>query len=336
MLRLLLDTSLWLDLATHREGQKWIVPLRVLEFQGKLELLVPTPVIAEFERNRPRAEAAVATSMLDRLRQLRRELHEFAGDRGKHVWLAETQRHIPLVNSAAPQNFREIADLLHKGRLLLPTDAEYARAVQRGLDKKAPFTADKNSVADALLIELYASQIGQAAAEDVYCFATSNHRDFSLPNGDHRQPHPDLADLFEGPHSRYLHGIDGLQAALVDHFGDEFLQEQEEVVFLTLEEEPRTLAEIIEAEAEFFERVAYVRFVVRADKRTAELPEDLREAKFDELLSSRAAIEAKYGREELWKAIGPGHEEAWQYGFISGKLAALRWVLGSEWDFLDT
>jgi hypothetical protein len=31
-----------------------------------------------------------------------------------------------------------------------------------------------------------------------------------------------------------------------------------------------------------------------------------------------------------------GHQEAWQYGYISGKLATLRWVLGSEWDFLDT
>jgi hypothetical protein len=27
---------------------------------------------------------------------------------------------------------------------------------------------------------------------------------------------------------------------------------------------------------------------------------------------------------------------AWEYGYISGKLATLRWVLGSEWDFLDT
>jgi hypothetical protein len=42
------------------------------------------------------------------------------------------------------------------------------------------------------------------------------------------------------------------------------------------------------------------------------------------------------GRDELWKAIGPGHDEAWQYGYISGKLATLRWVAGSEWDFLDT
>ena len=30
------------------------------------------------------------------------------------------------------------------------------------------------------------------------------------------------------------------------------------------------------------------------------------------------------------------HDEAWQYGYISGKPATLRWALGSEWDFLDT
>jgi hypothetical protein len=38
VLRLLIDTSAWLDMATRRDGQKWIVPLRVLKSQGKLEL----------------------------------------------------------------------------------------------------------------------------------------------------------------------------------------------------------------------------------------------------------------------------------------------------------
>jgi hypothetical protein len=47
-------------------------------------------------------------------------------------------------------------------------------------------------------------------------------------------------------------------------------------------------------------------------------------------------VEDRYGRDSLWKPIGPGHDEAWEYGYISGKLATLRWVLGSEWDFLDT
>jgi integrase len=54
------------------------------------------------------------------------------------------------------------------------------------------------------------------------------------------------------------------------------------------------------------------------------------------ILTARAKMEAKYGRKELWKPIGRGHDKAWEYGYINGKLSALRWVLGSEWDFLDT
>jgi hypothetical protein len=336
VLRLLIDTSAWLDLATRRDGQKWIVPLRVFMHRGKLGLLVPALVIEEFERNRPRLEAAVTTSVLDRLRQLRRELREFAGDHHEHVWLAETKQHIPLVNAMAPQNFREIAELLGRGKKLKPTNAERTRVIQRGLEKRAPFHSGKNSVADALLIELYATQLKRADADDVYCFITSNHRDFSAPNGDHREPHPDLADLFTGPQSRYVYQVEGLHAVLLDYFGDAFAEEYEEVEFLVGVEEPRTLAEIVDALQEFFDRVWYVRNVVRIDKEVADLPEDIREGTFQEKLAAFAPMEEKYGREELWEAIGPGHDEAWQYGYISGKLATLRWVLGSEWDFLDT
>lgn len=319
MLRLLIDTSVWLDLASSREGQKWIVPLRVLAFQKKLELLVPAVIIEEFNRNRPRLEAAVTTSIIDRLRQLRRELRDFAGDRHEQVWLEETRQHIPLVNAAAPQNFREIAELLRKGKRLVPTELEYARVIQRGLDKKAPFSSDKNSVADALLIELYATQADQAEPGDVYCFATSNYRDFSMPNGDRRQPHPDLSALFAGTQSRFYYGIEGLNDALTEHLGADFLEEQEEVDFLIHTEEPRTLDEIVQAEQEFFDRVWYVRRVVHSETGDVSYPE----------------LEARYGRDDLWKPIGEGHDKAWEYGYINGKLAALRWVLGSEWDFLD-
>jgi hypothetical protein len=319
MLRLLIDTSIWLDLATSREGQKWIVPLRVLAFQKKLELLVPAVVIEEFDRNRPRLESAVTTSIIDRLRQLRRELRDYAGDRNEHVWLEETRQHIPLINAMGPQNFREISELLRGGMKLVPADLEYASVIQRGLDKKAPFSSDKNSVADALLIELYAKQISQADPGDVYCFATSNYRDFSLPNGDHRQPHPDLADLFTSSQSHYCYGIDGLDGILVEHLGDDFLEEQEEVDVIINAEEPRTLEEIVRAEQEYFDRVWYVRRAVHSKTGDVSYPD----------------LEAKYGRDELWKPIGEGHDKAWEYGYISGKLAALRWVLGSEWDFLD-
>jgi PIN domain len=331
VLRLLIDTSTWLDLAGRRTGQQWIVPLRVLKHQRALELLVPPVVIEEFDRNRVRSEAAVTTSVLDRLRQLRRELREYAGERHEQIWLAETTQHIPLVNAMAPQNHREIAELLRSGTVVEPTDLEYARAVQRGLDRRAPFTAEKNSTADALIIETYTSQITLADTDDVYAFVTSNHRDFSMPNADHRLPHPDLAGLFDGARSRYIYQVEGLHELLVDQLGDEYLEEYHEVEFLINGEEPRTLAEIVEAEAEFFDRVKYVRDYVYWNE-DAEMSDDLRAR----ARAVREQREAKYGRETLRKAIGPGHDEAWEYGYISGKLATLRWVLGSEWDFLDT
>lgn len=220
MLRLLVDTSVWLDLAKRRDGQRWIVPLRVLASQARLELLVPSLVLDEFERNRPRAEAAVSASVLERFRLLRRYLHELAGDEHR-AWLEEMTRHIPLLSALALQNFSEIVELLYHGRRVEPTDAEHARVVRRALDKTAPFHLNKNSVADALLIELYRSTIERGDMGDHYGFVTSNYQDFSLPNGDRRQPHPDLTPLFHRAHSRYLYEVDGLDAVLIDSFGAE-------------------------------------------------------------------------------------------------------------------
>jgi Protein of unknown function C-terminus (DUF2399) len=191
---------------------------------------------------------SVAGALPWRLRQLRRELREYAGEKHEQIWLAETAQHIPLVNAMAPQNHREVDELLRSGMTVEPTDLEYARAVQRGLARRAPFTGEKNSTAEALIIETYASQIAHADTEDVYAFVTSNHKDFSVPSGDHRLPHPDVADLFDGARSRYIYQVEGLHELLVDQFGDEYLEEYHEVEFLIDgDEEPRTLAEIIEA-----------------------------------------------------------------------------------------
>ena len=257
MLNLLVDTSVWLDLARRRDGQALIVPIRLFVHWGRLRLLVPSIVIDEFDRNRPNAEERVTRNVSDRFKELRRDLRDYGGER-RRGWLDEMTHHVPMLSATTLQNFQEVRELLEQGSRLEASDSERERVIRRALSKEAPFHLPKNSVADALLIELYVTakqQDGESC--ESFAFATSNRTDFSMPNGDQRLPHPDFADVFDGSWSRYCLGVDGLRALLLDEFGEEFEQEAEEVEFLQSEDEPRTYGEIFEAAEEYFDKVWY-------------------------------------------------------------------------------
>lgn len=92
----------------------------------------------------------------------------------------------------------------------------------------------------------------------------------------------------------------------------------------------RTQSEIITAEEEMFDRVWYTRKQVfqerLADGEELNVPEEI----LHRMRAAVAAVEARYGKENL----GPYDDFEW--GMVNGKLSALRWVLGMEWDFLDT
>lgn len=129
MLHLLVDTSTWLDLAKRRDGQRWIVAIRVLVNQAALELLVPSVVIDEYGGT----DYEQALLLID-----------------------ELAHQVPLIGAMTTRNFDEVLDLLRAGRPLQATDDDHRRVVERALSKRAPFHRSRNSVADALLIELFA------------------------------------------------------------------------------------------------------------------------------------------------------------------------------------
>jgi len=92
----------------------------------------------------------------------------------------------------------------------------------------------------------------------------------------------------------------------------------------------RTSAEILAAEQEFFDKVWYVRSLIRDEKVEAgerdEASPELRKT----IMAARTRVEEKYGRDN----VGPWDD--WHWGYVHGHLSALRWVLGDEFDFLDT
>lgn len=47
-------------------------------------------------------------------------------------------------------------------------------------------------------------------------------------------------------------------------------------------------------------------------------------------LAAARKIEKKYGKENLW------HESDFEWGMLNGKVSALRWLMGDDWDMLDT
>ncbi|QZQ56709.1 restriction endonuclease [Curtobacterium sp. TC1] len=95
-------------------------------------------------------------------------------------------------------------------------------------------------------------------------------------------------------------------------------------------ESMRTVADIRAAEHEFFDKVWYVRSLIHDENIAAGESDDLSADLRERVLAARAAVVERYGASD----VGPWDD--WTWGFVNGKLSALRWVLGDEWDFLDT
>lgn len=51
------------------------------------------------------------------------------------------------------------------------------------------------------------------------------------------------------------------------------------------------------------------------------------------MLAAMKRVETKYGGRA---ALRNYYKNDFEWGMMNGKLSALRWVLGSDWDFLDT
>jgi len=91
----------------------------------------------------------------------------------------------------------------------------------------------------------------------------------------------------------------------------------------------RPESEIWKAEQESFDRVWYYRHMILMEKFKRG------EEKIEPGVLKLAKAAAKRKRKQYGRNISR-YMDDWDWGYLNGKFAAIRWVLGEEWDFLDT
>ena len=210
----------------------------------------------------------------------------------------------------AIQSFELIRELLDRGTKLIPSNADHRHVVERGLAKTAPLHRNRNSVADALLIELYASAFAAAGPNDRYAFVTTNSEDFSADAGDKRQPHNDLSRLFSASNSTYRLGATGLEQLLSEEFGQELAELLDESAFFA--EEPRGLDEILAAHQELFDKIWYNRSLSHEQRLLDAGGQDDEVDKLRRAAGPLVRVEETYGVENL------GPYDNFEWGMLNG------------------
>lgn len=344
MFRVLIDTCVWLDLAKDPKQYPVLGVLEQMINQKLIELIVPTIVLDEFKRNRGRIAKDSAKSLSAHFKIVKEAIGKAGGENRKTkailMQLDDVDHKIPIMGGAASGVLDRIEQLLVGAEHVTPSDAIKVRSAERAIAKKAPFHQGRNSMADALIFETYADSVSVKTAPRVrFAFVTHNKADFSDPTN-FRLPHPDFRPLFSRIRSLYFINLPEALRRVDPSFVTETMFEY------SWSDETRGLSEILRAEDLLFNQVWYNRHWNRrfkieqgkikiVEKETLQQQRSRRETTiqrdiWEGALRSAKRVEKRYGKENL----GPWTDFEW--GMINGKLSALRWTLGDEWDMLDT
>ena len=342
--KILLDTDVWLDLAKDYRKGTVLSALESLVRTGVVELIMPEIVIDEFGRNRDRVVEHSRRSLCSHIKRVRVAMAEFGDEDRRATAIAqldELDHKVAVSGDASRDRLEAIKNLMATSDVTVASDKARLNSVDRALSKLAPFHRARNSMADAILVEIFAEMVqAQNEPGTRFFFVTLNTKDFSQQNGDRRLPHADFEPLFRAENCTYATSI----FEVIKELDSELLSEVEWEE--TCAEEPRGLSEILEAlqvveNQVWYDRHQLLRFgVENGDVRIvtgvefAKLdgyhPKVIVDEIWEGALAAAKKAEAELGREHL----GPWDDFEW--GMINGKLSALRWVLGAEWDMLDT
>jgi hypothetical protein len=342
MVKMVVDTCVWLDIAKDHKQQAIISVLDELIGGGLIQLIVPEIIVAEFNRNKDRILQGAKASHHSVLQRVKDLVKEFGEDEDKSrviEHLSNIQHKSPLLGEYAAQgSINWISTLLKNAKVQKTTNDIILRAAQRALNKIAPFHRPKNNIADAIILETYLDQLNASKKGDRFMFVTHNIHDFSLPDGNSKLPHEDLIKHFTKRKSRYFTSLSEALNAISPDLVSDLLIERED-----FNRNPRTLTEILEFEEELATKIWYNRHQVSKEKIEDGLITIIEDTDFKMETShktytksiwrgaqeSAKKVEKRFGKKNLvWNDF--------EWGMLNGKLSALRWVLGEDWDELYT
>jgi hypothetical protein len=329
-----LDTCVFLDVSTKKQNIALVSALEELVENDKVKLVVTDLVAEEYERNKEDVANKAAKRLSQEFKQVKAVVSEFASANQAQTLevLNDINARLPLLTDANYTTINRVEKLIQSAELINISERSKVAAVQRGLDKKAPFHISKNSVADAVIIEQFYEFSLDADATDSYFFITHNHNDFSAK--DHRKPHEDFDDIFNRKNVYYFNNL----APALNIIDEDVLADIEFEYDYT--EETRGLREILDAMDELVDKVWYNRHQYRMwqiEHGEIEVVPEGTERYGSAVIHEhilKGAIKSAQKVEGKYEDTGPWSDFAW--GMINGKLSALRWVLGDEWDMLDT
>lgn len=342
MFRFLVDTCVWLDLAKNRDQHVIIRVIEELIKLKKLSLIVPACVLEEFDRNRDRVAKESNQSLSSIFGRVKDTVRKFGDESTKQVVLDQLSNvdfKLPFIGEQSVEVLSQISNLLRRCEIIPLTDEIKLKAAQRAIDKIAPFHRQRNSINDAIIFETYVGYTQTSnSTRNKFAFITHNKHDFSHPSGNEKHPHPQLAVHFSMAKSLYFINLAEALNRINPSLVSDIMVENEDWAF-----EQRSYSNILEAEAELETKIWYNRHQIRAEKiRTGEIKiisrSELKDANpqttivkdiWKGALKSASMVEKKYGKKNLvW--------DDFEWGMLNGKLSALRWVMGDDWDSLYT
>jgi hypothetical protein len=301
--------------------------------------VTPKLVTEEFQRNKERVIEESSRSIGSTLRRAKEVLTKFGDAKERDAaiqQLNEIDQKSVNYRDAAEESVKRVEALLNSSTIVRTDAGAKLRAAERAIKNQAPFHRNRNSMNDALLIEIFGEL--QRGRGGHFVFVTHNTKDFSQVGGDDRLPHPDFARFFSSKSHYFTKLGDALNKFRPDEFQDIMIEQ-------TWYFPPRRFVEINDAISRLIDLVWYNRHQVwneKLESGEAKLIENHEERGKDPYglrihrgvwegaERSARKKEEEYGKDQL----GPWNDFEW--GMINGKLSALRWMLGDDWDMLDT